>query len=63
MSFHKKTIMTLDRIVSLCKDSPKSTLELSKILEMNYNTLRSKYVYVLCKENRLKREGRKYKVV
>ena len=55
--------MTLDKIVSLCKDSPKSTLELSKILEMNYNTLRSKYVYVLCKENRLKREGRKYKVV
>ena len=48
-----------NKIVELCK-SPKSARELSIALNINLNTLRSKYLYPLNNKNKLSRYLRKY---
>ena len=60
MGTHSKKVDILNKILTFCKDSPKTTEELSSLLSMNYNTIRSKYVYYLYKKNQLGRKQRKY---
>ena len=57
---HSENVNILNKILTFCKNSPKTTEELSSLLGMNYNTIRSKYVYYLYKENKLGRKKRKY---
>jgi len=45
-----KRIEIENKILDLC-NTPKSSKELSKLLEINSNTLRSKYIYPLLKKN------------
>ena len=49
-----------DKILYYC-ETPKSSRELSVLTGINYNTLRSKYIYHLLKKNKIERYLRKYK--
>ena len=60
MGTHANKLDILNKILTFCKNSPKTTEELSSLLGMNYNTIRIKYVYYLYKENKLGRNQRKY---
>jgi predicted transcriptional regulator len=51
------------KIISLCKESPVSSKEIANVIGMNYNTIRSKYVYELVKNNKLKKINRKYQTI
>ncbi len=51
------------KIISLCKKSPVSSKEIANVIGMNYNTIRSKYVYELVKNNKLKKINRKYQTI
>ena len=44
-----KRIEIENKILDLC-NTPKSSKELSKLIEINFNTLRSKYIYPLLKK-------------
>ena len=57
-----KRIELEKKILHLC-ETPKSTKELSVLINVNINTLRSKYIYPLFKENKISRHLRKYKRV
>jgi len=60
--YEKKT-MALQKIISLCSKSPKTSKEIAALLGMNYDTVRSSYVYFLVKKNKLKRiNGQYFKV-
>ena len=50
------------KIIHLCQ-SPKSARELSATLDINLNTLRSKYIYRLYNDKRISRYLRKYKSI
>jgi hypothetical protein len=60
MGIHSKKVEVLNKILTLCKESPKTTEELSSLLRMNYNTIRSRYVYHLYKKDKLGRKKREY---
>ena len=60
MGTHANRTEVLSKILTLCRDEAKTTEELSSLLNMNYNTLRSKYVYYLLKKDKLRRFNRKY---
>ena len=50
------------KILFFC-DTPKSSRELSILTGINYNTLRSKYIYHLLKKNMIERHLKKYKTI
>lgn len=60
MGAHSDRKKVLEKILILCKDNPKTTKVLASLLNMNYNTLRSKYVYYLLEKDKLKRFKGKY---
>ena len=49
-----------DKIVNITSDNPFKISELSKILNMNINNLRTRYVYKMVKAETLKRENVRY---
>ena len=49
-----------DKIVNITSDNPLKISELSKILDMNINNLRTRYVYKMIKAGTLKRENARY---
>ena len=51
-----------NKILYFC-DTPKSSRELSILTGINYNTLRSKYIYHLLKKNMIERHLKKYKTI
>tara|TARA_B100001057_G_scaffold484615_1_gene562943 strand:- start:662 stop:871 length:210 start_codon:yes stop_codon:yes gene_type:complete len=51
-----------NKIISLCSDSPKTSREISNFLGLNYNTIRSSYIYKLVKENKLVKKKNKYNI-
>ena len=51
-----------NKIISLCSDNPKTSREISNSLGLNYNTIRSSYVYKLVKENKLVKKKNKYNI-
>ena len=57
-----KRIELEKKILDLC-ETPKSARELSVLIRVNINTLRSKYIYPLFKENKINRHLRKYKTI
>ena len=57
-----KRIEFKKKILDLC-ETPKSARELSVLIGVNINTLRSKYIYPLFKENKISRHLKKYKTV
>ena len=57
-----KRIEIENKILDLCY-TPKSSKELSKLIEINFNTLRSKYIYPLLKKNEVERYQGRYKTV
>ncbi len=56
----EKKIIALEKVISLCSISPKTSKEIAHMLRMNYNTTRSSYIYLLVKKNKLKRIKNKY---
>ena len=63
MTSRLKREETFKKIISLCKESPISSKEIANAIGMNYNTIRSKYVYELVKNNKLKKINRKYQTI
>ena len=57
-----KRIELEKKILDLC-EAPKSAKELSVLIKVNINTLRSKYIYPLFRENKINRHLRKYKTI
>ena len=57
-----KRIELEKKILDLC-ETPKSVKELSVLIRVNINTLRSKYIYPLFRENKINRHLRKYKTI
>ena len=49
-----------DKIINITSDNPLKISELSKILDMNINNLRTRYVYKMIKAGTLKRENARY---
>ena len=49
-----------DKIVNITSDNPLKISELSKILDMNINNLRTRYIYKMVKDETLKRENARY---
>ena len=49
-----------DKIINITSENPLKISELSKILDMNINNLRTRYVYRLIKDRVLKRERARY---
>jgi CRISPR/Cas system CSM-associated protein Csm2 small subunit len=49
-----------DKIINITSDKPLKISELSKVLEMNINNLRTRYVYRMIKDRVLKRERARY---
>ena len=47
MGAHSNRTKVLDKIISLYKNKVRTPEELATLLNMNYNTVRSKYVYYL----------------
>ena len=60
MGTHSDRKKVLEKILTLCKANPTTTKVLASLLNMNYNTLRSKYVYHLLEKDKLKRFKGKY---
>tara|TARA_B100000787_G_scaffold168676_1_gene157908 strand:+ start:3527 stop:3778 length:252 start_codon:yes stop_codon:yes gene_type:complete len=58
LSNASKTIR--DKIINITSDNPLKISELSKILDMNINNLRTRYVYKMIKAGTLKRENARY---
>jgi len=58
--FDKKALE--EKILQLCEES-KSAKELSVLLDINLNTLRSKYVYPMYKKGLIKRANSKYSLI
>ena len=58
--FDKKALE--EKILQLCLDA-KSAKELSLLLNINLNTLRSKYIYPMYKKGLIKRANSKYTVI
>ena len=50
------------QIINYC-NNPKSAVELSNLTSVNLHTLRSKYIYPLCKQKKISRHLRKYRTV
>ena len=57
MKIRKKTQDIQDKIFEYCKNKEKKISEISIFLNMNYNTVRSCYVYKMIKTGRLKKIG------
>tara|TARA_B110000902_G_C13826490_1_gene405744 strand:+ start:72 stop:266 length:195 start_codon:yes stop_codon:yes gene_type:complete len=57
---YEKKRMALEKIISLCSKSPKTSREIAALLSMNYDTVRSSYIYFLVKKNKLKRIKNQY---
>jgi len=57
---YEKKKMALEKIISLCSINPKTSKEIATLLGMNYDTVRSSYVYLLVKKNKLKRIKNQY---
>lgn len=55
MTTKKETLQNL--VIKLCKENPRSAGELAKILDMNFHTVRTGYIYPLVKKKVLKRLG------
>ena len=49
-----------DKIINITSDKPLKISELSKVLEMNINNLRTRYIYKMVKDETLKRENARY---
>ena len=49
-----------EKIINITSDKPLKISELSKVLEMNINNLRTRYVYRMIKDRVLKRERARY---
>ena len=49
-----------DKITNITSDNPLKISELSKILDMNINNLRTRYIYKMVKDETLKRENARY---
>ena len=62
MNQKHKRIELEKKILDLC-EVPKSAWELSALISVNINTLRSKYIYPLFRENKINRHLRKYKTI
>ena len=62
MKKREKINQIRNKIIDYCSEY-RSSKEISKYLNMNYNTIRSKYVYELVKNNKLKKINRKYQTI
>tara|TARA_B100000767_G_scaffold219563_1_gene207650 strand:+ start:486 stop:734 length:249 start_codon:yes stop_codon:yes gene_type:complete len=49
-----------DKVINITSDNPLKISELSKILDMNINNLRTRYIYKMVKDETLKRENARY---
>ena len=56
----KTSKATRDKIINITSENPLKISELSKILDMNINNLRARYVYKMIKAGTLKRENARY---
>ena len=57
---YEKKKIALEKIVSICSKSPKTSREIAALLDMNYDTVRSSYIYFLVKKNKLKKIKNQY---
>ena len=56
---YKKTLATMDKIFEFCKEKRK-VKEISKQLEINYNTLRANYIKKMIKMGKLEKLKRAF---
>ena len=56
----KTSKATRDKIINITSENPLKISELSKILDMNINNLRTRYIYKMVKDETLKRENARY---
>lgn len=64
MKIRKKTLDIQDKIFEYCKNEERKITEISEFLNMNYNTVRSYYVYKMIRTGRLKKiNGIRYQSV